>query len=237
MGHTKTAGTYVQEIEQLHNTIVIMEEGPERTKKEKQLHRKLGAWETKVSKVVYVANNEQTPWPLFEAVGLPVRPMETKAKTGYLQVGDYVCCVFIEDGRAGKPESYYKYLPLVIERKTCEDLHNTIVPFDAWARFKREINRFHHDDRFNRMAIITETDLIKFLVYKPKIKINKVGKKVYNRDIPVPPDVKYAKIAKCFVLGAPVMFAGTTNKAMSMYKHLIRQTIIEQYDVLLGLWS
>ncbi|MCK5609301.1 ERCC4 domain-containing protein [Candidatus Pacearchaeota archaeon] len=245
MGHTKTAGTYVQEIEQLHNTIKIMEVSPERTKKEKQLHRKLGAWEAKVSKVVYVANNEQTPWPLFEAAGLPVRPMETKAKTGYLQVGDYVCCVFIEDGRAGKPESYYKYLPLVIERKTVNDLYSSIVPADAWGRLKKEINRFHHDDRFNRMVIIAETDIIKLSAYKPKFIIKTVigndgkkkFKKVFNTNKPISPEVADAKIAKCFVLGAPVMFAGTTSKAMSMYKHLIRQTIIEQYDVLLGLWS
>lgn len=237
MAPKKSASTYVKEIDTLHHSIVSMEDGPERTKKEKQLHRKLGVWETQLSKVVYVANNEQIPWDLFNAVGLPVRPMETKAKTGYRQVGDYVCCVFIEDGRPGKPERYYKYLPLVVERKSLPDLHSSIVPADAWARFKREISRFHHDDRFNRMAIITETDLSKFLSYKPSIVGTKDGKKVFNRSHPVPQDVKYAKIAKCFVLGAPVLFAGTTHQAMNMYKHLIRQTIIGQYDVLLGLWQ
>ncbi len=236
MANKKPGSTYVQEIELLHNTIKSMEEGPDRTKKQKQLYRKVAFWEkNKLNKVVYVANNEQTPWPLFEAVGLPVLPMKTKAKSGYLQVGDYICCVFIGDGRSGKPDSYHKYLPLVIERKTCEDLHNTIVPFDGWARFKREIDRFCIDDRFSRMAIITETTLKEFLEYKPKIKINKIGKKVYNRDLPVPPEVKRAKIAKCFVLGAPVLFAGTTHQAMKMYKNLIRQTIIEQYADLLGL--
>ncbi len=44
-----------------------------------------------------------------------------------------------------------------------------------------------------------------------------------------------AKVAKCYVLNAPVLFAGTTDKAMNMYKNLIRQTIIEQYADLLGL--
>ncbi len=226
----------MQEIEQLHNVVVGMGEGPDRTNKEKQLYRKVAFWEEKkLNKVVYVANNEQTPWPLFEAVGLPVLPMKTKKESGHRQVGDYVCCVFIEDGRPGKPKSYHVYLPLVIERKTCEDLHSSIVPADAWARFKREIGRFHEDPRFNQMAIITETTLKEFLEYKPKIKINKVGRKVYNRDLPVPPGVKRAKIAKCFVLGAPVLFAGTTHQATNMYKNLIRQTIIEQYADLLGL--
>ena len=244
MANKKPGSTYVQDIELLHNTIKSMEEGPDRAKKEKQLHKKVAFWEkNKLNKVVYVANNEQTPWPLFEAVGLPVLPMKTKAKSGYRQVGDYVCCVFIEDGRPGKPDSYHKYLPLVVERKTEGDLYSSIVPADNWARFKREINRFHEDNRFNNMAIITETDLTKFLSYKPEFIIKyvvlkngkKIAKKVFNTNKPISPEVTMAKVAKCYVLNAPVLFAGTTDKAMKMYKNLIRQTIIEQYADLLEL--
>ncbi len=221
----------MQEIELLHNTIKSMEEGPDRIKKEKQLHKKVAFWEEKkLNKVVYVANNEQTPWPLFEAVGLPVRPMETKAESGHRQVGDYICCVFIDDGRPGKPASYHKYLPLVIERKTCSDLYGTLIPKDNWDRFKREIDRFHVDDRFNKMATITETSYQKFMAYKPVFNGNN-----RNKGIGVSQEVKRAKIAKCFVLGAPIIFAGTTHQAVHMYKNLIRQTIIEQYADLLGL--
>ena len=243
MANKKLVGTYVQEIELLHNTIKSMEEGPDRTKKETQLHRKVATWENKLNKVIYVANNEQTPWPLFEAVGLPVLPMKTKVESGHLQVGDYICCVFIEDGRPGKPHSHHKYLPLVVERKTVGDLYSSIVPADNWARFKREINRFHEDNRFNNMAIITETDLTKFLSYKPEFIIKyvvlkngkKIAKKVFNTNKPISPEVTMAKVAKCYVLNAPVLFAGNTNKAMHMYRNLIRQTIIEQYADLLGL--
>jgi len=244
MAHKKLGSKYVQEIERLHYTVKQMEDGPERTTIETQLHKKVAFWEeNKLNKVVYVANNEQKPWPLYESVGLPVRPMETKSKSGHRQVGDYVCCVFIEDGRDGKPDSYHKYLPLVVERKTKEDLYSSIVPADNWARFKREINRFHEDNRFNNMAIITETDLTKFLSYKPEFIIKyvtlkngkKIAKKVFNTNKPIPPEVTMAKVAKCYVLNAPVLFAGTTGKAMSMYKNLIRQTIIEQYADLLGL--
>ncbi len=58
---------------------------------------------------------------------------------------------------------------------------------------------------------------------------------MYNRSLPVPANVKRAKIAKCYVLGAPVVFAGTTHQSMNIYNDLIRQTIIEQYAGLLGL--
>ncbi len=231
MANKKPGSTYVQEIELLHNTIKSMEEGPDRTKKENQLHKKVAFWEeNKLNKVVYVANNEQTPWPLFEAVGLPVLPMKTKKESGHRQVGDYVCCVFIEDGRPGKPDSYHKYLPLVIERKTCSDLYGTLIQKDSWDRFKREIDRFHTDDRFNQMGIITETSYQKFMVYKPVFNGNN-----RNKRIGVNPEVKRAKVAKCFVLGAPIIFAGTTHQAIKMYKNMIRQTIIEQYADLLGL--
>ena len=221
----------MQEIELLHNIIKSTGEGPDRIKKEKQLHKKVAFWEeNKLNKVVYVANNEQKPWTLYEAVGLPVLPMKTKAESGHRQVGDYVCCVFIEDGRPGKPDSYHKYLPLVIERKTCSDLYGTLVPKDNWDRFKREIDRFHTDARFNQMAIITETSYQKFMAYKPVFNGNN-----RNKRIGVNPEVKRAKVAKCFVLGAPIIFAGTTHQAMKMYKNLIRQTIIEQYADLLEL--
>ncbi len=231
MTNKKPGSTYVQEIELLHNTIQSMEEGPERTKKETQLHKKVAFWEkNKLDKVVYVANDEQTPWPLFEAVGLPIRPMKTMKESGYRQVGDYVCWVFIEDDRPDKPDSYHKYLPLVIERKTCSDLYGTLIPKDNWDRFKREIDRFRVDDRFDQMAIITETSYQKFMAYKPVFNGNN-----RNKGIGVSQEVKRAKIAKCFVLGAPIIFAGTTHQAMKMYKNLIRQTIIEQYADLLGL--
>ena len=231
MANKKPASTYVQEIERLHNIAQRMEEGPERTTIETQLHNKVAYWEkNKLNKVVYVANNEQKPWTLYESVGLPVRPMKTKTKSGYRQVGDYVCCVFIEDGRPGKPNSYHKYLPLVIERKTCSDLYGTLIPKDNWDRFKREIDRFRVDDRFNQMAIITETSYQKFMAYKPVFNGNN-----RNKRTGVNPEVKRAKVAKCFVLGAPIIFAGTTHQSMHMYKNLIRQTIIEQYADLLGL--
>ncbi len=236
MARRKPASEYVLEIERLHNVAKEMPEGPGRTTIEAELHRKLGKWEKdKLSKVVYVANNEQKPWPLYEKVDLVTMPMKTKKETGHQQVGDYVCCVFIEDGRPGKPDGYHKYLPLVVERKTKEDCYSTIVPSDAWLRFKREINRFHLDKRFNRMVVIVECSLQDFLKYKPTVTRTKGGQIKFNRSHPIPPDVKRAKIAKCFVMGAPVLFADTTYQAMRMYKNLIRQTIIEQYDVLLRL--
>lgn len=236
MAHKKPPGEYVVEIEALHNTIKEMPAGKAREKIEEELHRKIGKWEQdKLSKIVYVANNEQTPWPLFEKVGLPTQPMKTKKETGYDQVGDYVCYVFIEDERKYRPSGYSKCLPFVVERKTVADFHSTIIPKEAWSRFKREIERFKKDDRFNQMVIIVEGDMGEFLRYKPEIVTNKEGKKEYNKKYPISTNVKEAKLAKCFTIGAPVFFVGTRYRAMKMYQHLVRQTIIENYVDLLEL--
>ena len=236
MAHKKPPSAYVVEIETLHSTIKGMPDGKAKDKIKEELHRKLGKWEQdKISKIVYVANNEKTPWPLFKNVGLFTQPMKTKKETGYDQVGDYICYVFVDDGRENKQLGYNKCLPIVVERKTVADFYSSIVPKDNWVRFKREIQRFKDDDRFNQMIIIVEGSLQEFLRYKPEIIHTKTGKKTFNRGHPVSPNVKRAKIAKCFVLGVPVLFAGTTHQAMNVYSDLIRQTIIENYVDLLEL--
>ncbi|MCK5013273.1 MAG: hypothetical protein KAS66_05605 [Candidatus Omnitrophica bacterium] len=134
---------------------------PDYEKTEDQLSRQLTAWSKKLDFNVRVAQNEQQPWT-DEELGLVTIPMEKKAASGYNQTGDYIFEILNDDQSITTGG-------LVVERKTLQDIYNTLMNREQRSRLYREITRYETDPRFNRFHLIAECTYEEFLEYVPEI--------------------------------------------------------------------
>lgn len=209
---------YEVEIKEIHQCIQEYDIPEVVTKLKDKLNGKLKGWYDKLEVTVFVANNEQLPWN-EEDIGLHTRPMLSKSKTTFSQVGDYV---FLIDNKKPFDECFGG---LVVERKTCADLYGTLMNRKNRDRLYREIERFESNPRFNQFRIFAECDIMTFLNYRP----------------PTAPDdnplinEKMGVISSLSARGAPIIFCGSRKAASKMYKFMVKQWILKHYDkVIIG---
>lgn len=154
----KSRGDYEVDIRKLHADILA---DPKSEKLRKQLSNRLGRWASMLDIAVRVASNEQKPWTEAE-LGILTIPMAKKSENGFDQVGDYQFEILGAD---------QKIVPggLVIERKEISDLYGTLMNQDKRSRFKREVERYKSDPRFDLMTIMVEGSITDFMNYVPEI--------------------------------------------------------------------
>lgn len=214
----KTADDYEAEIRRSYP--------PKTEQDEKRLSGRVSSFVDHLTITIFRARNEQDPWPL-EDTGWEIRDMLLKEDTGRQQVADY--------------QAYYQscgvsgWVGLLVERKGgkhgAEDLYSTLMNSENCARFYREIERFQADNRFTQMVIIAECSFEQFLLYKPAF----IGKTFNTDHIGASVEARRGKIASLYSRGVPVLFAGTRLNAVKIYKSLIRQWLIKNYVLILGL--
>ena len=155
---TKGIADYEKRIKELHQQLI---DDPDSDKLQKQLYRQVGPWVNMLNIAVRVASNEKNPWNEAE-LGTITIPMSKKTETGHSQVGDYHFEVLNsnQDIILGR---------LVIERKEISDLYNTLMNEDKRSRFKREVERYRADSRFDSMIIMVEGSITDFENYVPEV--------------------------------------------------------------------
>ncbi|WP_440952051.1 ERCC4 domain-containing protein [Methanococcoides sp. FTZ1] len=209
----KSRQDYEEEITQLHHEIQEYKGTEAEARLQNRLRGQLHGWYDRLDITIFVANNEQLPWS-EEEIGLPTRPMLPKKTTTFDQVGDYV---FFVNG--SKPFDQC-FAGLVVERKTCQDLYGTLMNRDHRERLYREIQRFEDNHRFNQFRIFAECDIMEFLNYRP----------------PNAPDdrplinEKIGAIASLSARGAPIFFCGSRKAAATIYRSMVKQWVIKNYD-------
>ena len=149
----KSVEKYIEEIRDIHNSLQIY---PDSETLLKRRHDKLEAFADHLEVTVLVAQNEQLPWEPSE-LGLPTRPMLLKASSGQNQVGDYQAFI----------ESLKTWYPVLVERKTMNDLYGSLVDEERRLRFYREVDRFQEDKRFTEFRLYAECSRQEFMAYFP----------------------------------------------------------------------
>lgn len=225
MTKRKTASAYAEEIDVLHREL---QASPDSDTIRKKIDYRVKKWMTLIDIRIEIANNEQRPWDA-EMLGYPTAPMRTKKNTDYNQVGDYIGVVNMPDGP--------KYIGVVVERKSVEDLYGTLINEDNRARFHREIDRFKDDERFNQMIVMVEGSLSEFLLYQPSFSGNDFDytRRFDTKRNNVINDKKLTVLADLFIMGVPVMFADNSTLASQMCGRLFRESIKKGYWKLLNL--
>lgn len=183
-----------------------------------EIKKIVAKWMELLPVTVFVANNEQKPWDIT-SIGFEPCPMPTKNGTGLQQVGDYQYWI----DTPGKPAEEC-YGPLLVERKSLEDFYSTM--FGDRDRFYREIARFRKDPRFNLMVVIIEGDVYEWCEYKPKH--SRSYRATCKREVTL--EGKQAAIATLLMKGIMPVFAGNRKLAPKMYRHLVRQNIVHNWE-------
>lgn len=165
----KTIAEYENEIVSLHNEL---KDYPDSITLHDKLSRKLTAWVKRLDFNVRVAQNETIPWT-DEELGLVTIPMEKKAASGYNQTGDYIFEILNDD-------QSITIGGLCVERKTLQDIYNTLMNREQRSRLYREIARYEADPRFNRFHLIAECTYEEFLEYVPEIFVFTHGSAKYT---------------------------------------------------------
>lgn len=155
----KSREDYEADIRKLHADIL---NDPKSDKLRKQLNRRLSRWVDLLDIAVRVASNEKKPWTEDELKLLTI-PMAKKTESEFNQVGDYQFEISTKQGviQGG----------LVIERKEISDLYGTLMNQDRRSRFKREVERYEADPRFDSMTVMVEGSITDFMNYIPEIYI------------------------------------------------------------------
>lgn len=204
---SKTRADYEFEILSLRDA--IRDDPTNAEEYQHKLDYRISKWIDHSEIIIFGANNEQTPWT-DEMIGYPVVPMPTKQSCGFDQVGDYQ---FAIDG----PYDFANcFGPLVVERKSCQDLYGTL--FGDRERFYREITRFEADPRFTQMIVTVECNFTDWVSYNPP-----GGKGVSIGH-------KLAALASLQARGIPVHFAGSPQLAAVFYRYCVRQSIHKNWE-------
>lgn len=214
----KSRQDYEQEIKELHQCIREYDDPEVIARLQNRLRGQLNGWYKTLDIHVFVANNEQLPWS-EEEIGIQTRAMLPKKDLGFQQTGDYI---FFVNG----PKPFDQcFAGLVVERKTCQDLYGTLMNKDHRERLYREISRFESNPRFNQFRIFAECDIMEFLNYRP----------------PTAPDdrplinEKIGAIASLSARGAPIFFCGSRKAAAKMYKSMVKQWTIRNFERVIGI--
>lgn len=202
----KTRQDYEFEICSLRDA--IQEDPYNASEYQNKLNYRVSKWIDLSDILIFRANNEQTPWQESD-IGYPVHSMPTKQDCGFDQVGDYQYVVDCDQ------EFSKCFGPLVVERKSMQDLYGTL--FGERDRFYREIERFEKDTRFNQMIIIVESNFTEWLSYNPTPESAGIAQKL-------------ASIASLQARNVPVYFAGSSCLAAKFYAHCVRQNIMKNWQ-------
>lgn len=225
MAKRKTVFDYASDISKFHNQLI---DYPDSVDLKKKIAYRIGKWESLLNVRVEVCQNEQRPWT-SDMIGYPTLPMQTKKKTGQEQVGDYIGVISDPSGD--------KYIGLVIERKSIEDLYNTLIIEENRNRFYREIDRFRADDRFDSMIIIVEGSVTDFLVYQPEFKGNEFdyARRFDTKKNGIINDKKLTVLSDLFIADIPVIFCDNPAVSAQFCGRLMRQRIRKGYANILEL--
>lgn len=209
---------YEDEIQKYHQEL---QDYPDSTTLQNKLNYRLSKWVSMLDIIVMAANNEQKPYS-SEELGMNVKPMYTKAISGFDQVADYQ---FFIGGAVNK------WGGLLIERKELSDLYGSLMNRDSRERFYREILRYECDNRFTQMIIMVEGTMQDFLKYAPKF----TGK-IYNKNhIGANVESRRATVAGLYARGIPILWCGSREQAVKIYPQLVKQWIVKHYDELIGI--
>lgn len=213
----KSRSDYEFELWTLRNEI---ERDPHnREEYQKKIERILPRWMETLPVTVFVANNEQTPWDI-ESIGFSPCPMPQKNEAVPQQVGDYQ--YWIETPGKSALECFG---PLLVERKSLPDFYGTM--YGERERFYREVDRFKADPRFNQMLVVIEAEIGDWYEYQPTA----LGDNDENtRTRTVTLEGKQATIASLLARGVIPVFAGSRELAPRLYRNLVRQNIIKNYE-------
>ena len=216
--YVKSVIDYESEIKKYHSVLV---DYPDNNSLRNKLNYRIGKWVSLLDIVIMSANNEQKPYTSKE-LRMTVKPMYTKAVSGFDQVADYI---FFIGGAIDK------WGGLIIERKETSDLYSTLMNKDSRERFYRELSRYDSDKRFSQMIILVEGTMQDFLSYAPKF-----NGKTYNKNhIGANVESRRATIAGLYARGVPVLWCGSRNEAVKLYPQLVKQWVVKHYDKILGI--
>lgn len=220
----KTIEEYIEEIKDIHDAL---KEYPDNKTLLRKRYNRLSSFADLVEITTFQSPEEKHPW-LSEELGHNVRPMLTKKQIKIEQTADYQA-YYQGPGFAG-------WFPFLVERKA-EDLYSTLSNEESRSRFYDEISRFKADERFSEMYLIAECSYEDFLKYVPRFSgRDENGRPKRNKNhISVSVQTREATIAGLYIRGCSVIFAGSRSRAIKMYKDLLRQWILKNYDVMLGL--
>lgn len=190
---------------------------------EKKLKYNLNKWSDKVDTIVYIPGNEQKPWT-DSMLGCRTEKMPTKAKSGYLQVGDYHMYL---------PE-FDKYVGICAERKSVDDIYSTLLT--GLKRFNREITRFQEDDRFESFIIFAECTQEEFINHRPVFKgkwFNKQAAHMKASSVHHNESNKRGVMNALLARGVAINFAGNRKKAAEDFVDVCRKWIKYNYQEIL----
>ena len=225
MAKRKTSSDYALDIAKFHRQLI---DSPDSVDLKRKLVYRVGKWGSLVDIHIEIAGNEQRPWA-SDMIGYPTVSMQTKKITGQEQVGDYIGVINIFGD--------YKYIDLIIERKSIEDLYNTLIIEENRNRFYREIDRFRADDRFNSMIVIVEGSATDFLGYQPEFKgeMYDYSRRFDTKKNGIINDKKLTVIADLFVMGIPVVFCENPALSAQLCGRLFRESVRKNYAKILEL--
>lgn len=192
---------------------------PDSTTLQNKLNYRLSKWVSMLDIIVMAANNEQKPYS-SEELGMKVKPMYTKAISGFDQVADYQ--FFIQG-------SINKWGGLLMERKETSDLYSTLMNRESRERFYRELLRYDLDERFSQMIIMVEGTMQEFISYAPKF----TGKTYNKNHIGANVASRRATIAGIYARGIPILWCGSREQSVKLYPQLVKQWIVKHYDELI----
>jgi len=251
MASEKPLEYHIEKIKDLHE---IKKQYPDLETIDKKLYIQLSAFEYKLEKTFYVSGQEKYPWTSAE-LGHETKDMLTLVEMnqyfskrwlsehkdkldlfrGYEkedvqpQCGDYQCYIII-NGRV-------IWIPIVVERKGghegksgAEDIYSSLSCKDNRQNIYEEIDRMNKDKRFLYKYLIAECSFKDFMEFSPRFN----GKVRNVNHISLSAETKRATVAGIEIRGCHVIWAGTRNRSIQMYKDLIRQWIMKNYsDILL----
>lgn len=203
---------------------------------ESQMWTQRSSWAHLAKLIIFQSPEEHYPWT-SEELGYEVRKMLTKKEISIEQTADYQA-YYEGNGYAG-------WIPFIVERKggkektkpNPNDLYSTLSNEKSRQTFYKEILRFKEDSRFTEMYLIAECSYEDFIKYIPafngtdghghaKRNVNHIGVSVGTRE---------ATIAGLEMRGCHVIFSGSRPRAIKMYRDLLRQWLLKNYDTVLGL--
>ena len=225
MAKKKTVADYGKEIAELHKQLL---DYPDSEVLKKKIDYRVKMWMSRLHIHIEVANNEKTAWTT-EMLGYPVMPMQTKKMIGLYQVADYVGVVETSIGD--------KYIDLIVERKSIEDLYGTLITESNRKRFYKEIERFRDDSRFTSMMVIVEGTMSDFILYQPEFND---GKFDYTRQFDTRKnnsinEKKLTVLADLSVMGIQVVFCDNPSVAGMFCGRMMRESVRKGYAKILEL--
>ena len=184
-----------------------------------KLYKLVPNWMETLPVTVFVANNEQTPWDV-ESIGFSYCPMPTKSVTCPHQVGDYQYWIDVPG-----VDAMSTFGPLLVERKSLSDFYGTM--FGGRERFYKEVDRYNRDARFNQMLVVIEADISDWYSFRPKVS-RSYDETSRTRSVTL--EDKRVCLASLLARGVMPVFAGNRDHAVKLYRSLVRQNIIKNWD-------